>query len=63
LMFVQRIEALEHEAAVVAQQLMQAKHANEEDGIIIIPLNPLALAPWALHTGILTKSRRVNADK
>ena len=46
----QRIEALEHEAAVVAEQLMQPKHPDKENRIIIIPLNSLALASWTQHT-------------
>lgn len=44
-----RIEALEDEAAVIAEQFMHPDRSKKDDGIIIIPLNTLALAPWALH--------------
>jgi hypothetical protein len=46
----QWIEAFEDEAAVVTKQLMQPKHSNKENRIIIIPLNSLALASRTLHT-------------
>ena len=46
---VEWIEALENETAVVAKQLVQAEHPQEENRIVVIPLNPLALAPRALH--------------
>jgi hypothetical protein len=50
-MCAERIEAFENESTVVAKQLVQSKHSYKEDRIVIIALNPLALAPWALHTG------------
>ncbi len=49
LMSVERIEAFEYEAAVITKQLMQPKHPQKENRIVIIPLNPLTLAPRALH--------------
>jgi hypothetical protein len=49
-MCLQRIEAFEDETAVVTEQLMQSKHSDKENRIIVIPLNPLTLAPWTLHT-------------
>jgi hypothetical protein len=49
-MRLQWIEAFENEAAVVTEQLMQPKHSDKENGIIIIPLNPLTLASRTLHT-------------
>jgi hypothetical protein len=30
---------------------VQPKHSNKEDRIVIIALDPVALAPWTLHTG------------
>ena len=50
-MCAERIEALENEPTVVAKQLMQPKHSQKEDRIIVIALNPLTLAPGTLHTG------------
>jgi len=50
LVSLERIETFEDETAVVAEQLMQSKHPDKENRIVIIPLNPLALAPWTLHT-------------
>lgn len=44
-----RIEALEDEAAVIAEQFLHPDRSKKDDGIVIIPLNTLALAPWALH--------------
>ena len=46
-----RIETLENQPAVVAQQFVQPKHSNKEDRIVIIALDPIALAPGTLHTG------------
>jgi hypothetical protein len=46
-----RVEAFEDEAAVVTEQLVHAHRAEKNTRIVKIPLNPLALAPWALHTG------------
>jgi hypothetical protein len=50
-MCAERIEAFENESTVVAKQLVQAEYSYKEDRIIIITLDPLALAPWTLHTG------------
>jgi hypothetical protein len=47
----ERIEPFEDEPAVVAKELVQPKHPQKEDRIIIIALDPLTLAPWTLHTG------------
>jgi hypothetical protein len=47
----ERVEALENQPAVVAQQFVQPKHSDKEDGIVIIALDSLALAPWTPHTG------------
>ena len=49
----QRVETLEHEPALVAQELVEAEHANKNHRIIVIALNPLALASRALHRPIL----------
>ena len=46
-----RIEALEDEAAVVAEQLPHADRAKKDDGIVKVLLYPLALTPWTLHRG------------
>ena len=46
------IERFENQPAVVAKELVQPKHPQKEDGIIIIALDPLTLAPWTLHTGL-----------
>ena len=51
LKFSLRVEAFKSEAAVITKQLMHPDRPQKYDGIIIIPLNPLALAPWALHHG------------
>ena len=56
IMCLQWIEAFEDETAVVTQQLMQSQHSDKENRIIVIPLNPLALAPWTLHTVHNSKS-------
>ena len=47
------IEPLENQPAVVTKQFVQPKHPNKEDRIVIIALDPLALAPWTLHRTIL----------
>jgi hypothetical protein len=47
----ERIERFENQPAVVAKELVQPKHPQKEDRIIIIALDPLTLAPWTLHTG------------
>lgn len=44
-----RIERLENQAAVVAQQFMHANHSQKEDSIVIISLNTLTLASRTLH--------------
>lgn len=49
----ERVEPLEHEAAVVAEELVQADHSQEKDRVVIVTLNPLALASWTLHWTIL----------
>jgi hypothetical protein len=49
LMCAERVEAFENESTVVAKQLVEPKHTYKEDRIIIIALDPLALAPRALH--------------
>ena len=49
LVLCQRIEALEHEATVIAQQFMQPKHSYKEDCIIVIALYSFTLAPWTPH--------------
>ena len=54
-----RVEAFEREAAVITEELMHPHRAQKNDGVIIIPLNPLALAPWALHEGHCTMISRV----
>lgn len=43
------VEGLEHEAAVVAEQLVHADYSQKEDSIIVIPLDPFAFASWTLH--------------
>ena len=43
------IEAFEDEPAIVAEQLLHTHRAEKHAGIVKILLNPLALAPWALH--------------
>lgn len=47
----ERVEALENQPAVVAEQFVQTKHSYKKDRIVIVALDPLALAPWTLHTG------------
>ncbi len=49
----QRVEPLEYEPAVIAQELVQAEHADKNHRIIVIALNSLALASRALHRPIL----------
>jgi hypothetical protein len=44
-----RIESLENQAAVVAEQFVHPNHSQEKDGIIVIALNPFTLASWTLH--------------
>lgn len=51
LMCAEGIEALENESTVVAKQLVEPKYTYKKDRVIIIALDPLALAPRALHTG------------
>lgn len=51
LMCAERVKAFENEPTVVAKQFVQPKHAQKEDRIIIITLNPLTVAPGTLHTG------------
>ena len=46
------IERFENQPAVVAKELVQPKHPQKEDRIIVIALDPLTLAPWTLHTGL-----------
>jgi hypothetical protein len=45
------VEALKNQPAVVAQQFVQPKHSDKEDGIVIIALDSITLAPWTPHTG------------
>lgn len=54
-----RVEAFESEAAVITEEFMHPDCAQKKDGVIIIPLNPLALAPGALHEGHCTMISRV----
>jgi len=56
---VERIEALEHETTVVAEQFMQSKHAEKEHRIIVIALNPLTLASRTLHPVHSSRPRHV----
>ena len=51
------VEGLENEPAAIAQQLLHPKHTQEKHRIIVILLNPLALAPRTLHRPILAGSR------
>jgi len=44
-----RIEAFEYQAAVVTKQFMHTDHPQEEDGIIVIALDPFTFASWTLH--------------
>src|SRR5262249_11811036 len=44
-----RVEGLEHQATVVTEQFMHADHPQEEDGIIVIALDPFTFASWTLH--------------
>jgi len=44
------VEALENESTVVTKQFVQPEDSYKEDRIVIIALDPLALAPWTLHT-------------
>lgn len=53
-MSAQRVERFENETTVITEELLHADHSQKKDGIIIIPLNPLTLAPRALHRSILT---------
>jgi len=47
----ERIEAFENEPTVIAKQLVEPKDTYKEDRVVIIALDPLALAPGTLHTG------------
>jgi hypothetical protein len=62
LMCAERIEPLEYEPAIVAEEFMHSDHTQQHDCIIVIPLNPLALAPWALHRSILADTLGYNGD-
>ena len=50
LMCAEGVEALENESTVVTKQFVQPEDSYKEDRIVIIALDPLALAPWTLHT-------------
>ena len=54
LLSAQRVERFENEATVIAEEFLHADHPEKKDGIIVIPLNPLTLAPRAPHRSILT---------
>ena len=56
----ERVEPLEHQTAVVAQELVHSKHTQEKDRVVIIALNPLAFASRALHRTILSKNESVS---
>lgn len=47
------VEGLENESTAIAKQLLHPKHTQEKHRIIVILLNPLALAPRAPHGPIL----------
>jgi len=49
LMCSQGVEPLEYEPAVIAEELMQAEHTDEKHRIVVVALDPLALASRALH--------------
>lgn len=50
----QWVERFKDEPTVIAEEFLHPDHPEKKDGIIVIPLNPLTLAPWALHQSILT---------
>src|SRR5215217_1386388 len=56
-----RIKTFEDQTTVIAEQLMQAKHSNEKDCVVVIALNPLAMAPRTLHA--VHSSRTVDASR
>jgi hypothetical protein len=51
--FSERIEAAEHQAAIIAENFMQTCYAGQYGGIVVIALNPRTITSWAKH-GILT---------
>lgn len=52
-MCAQWIEALKDQTTVVTEQFVHAEHPQEKDRVVVISLNPLALAPRASHRTIL----------
>src|SRR5690242_14021097 len=44
-----RIEGFENQAAVVTEQFVHADYSQEEDGVVVVALNPFAFASWTLH--------------
>ena len=53
LMCTQRVEALEDQSTIIAEEFMHPDHTQQYDRVIKIPLNPLTPTPRAAHTTIL----------
>jgi hypothetical protein len=49
LMRTERVEALEYESTIIAEEFMHSDHTQQYDRIVKIPLNPLTPAPRATH--------------
>jgi len=57
-----RIEPLKHQSAVITKQLMHPHRTQEDDGIIKIPLNPIALTPRASHQNHSSSDTKLMVD-
>jgi hypothetical protein len=49
----ERVEALENESAVIAEEFMKADHPEQNDGVVVITLNAFAFTSGTLHPVIL----------
>jgi len=47
--FSERIETLEDQAAIIAENFMQTGKTNQYDGIVVIALKPVTITSWTLH--------------
>lgn len=56
----ERVEPFEHEAASVAEEFMQPDYTEQQDGVIVIALNPFTVTSWAPHAPILTRFASVD---
>ena len=52
-MCAQRVETLEDESTIIAEEFVHPDHTQQYDRVIKIPLNPLTPTPRAAHICIL----------